>query len=206
LSALCVFDDRRCTGSSAGLAEAQDHTAVKPLTASLVESLIKARPAYSGLDCNYDRWLERVEGGRYTIGQVHLNDRHGRQCIDQLKAAGLLSVGECDKHLGRPPQCYTREVSARGIAVIKDEKLSFPCGKAIFGKVISVEMLDGGRAASVKYSATYEYPMRRQLNRCNIVLNDPRSVETPDFEEMSLKEESVERTFRVGGDGGWYVE
>ena len=124
--------------------------------------------------------------------QHSLEDRDTRLCVDQLKAAGLLSVGACLNESGN--QCFERYISPRGNAEMHYGYLSFPCGKANFGEVISIRTLEEGRAASVKYSYSNEFSGLARLSKCNISSDGPPGMAT------------VERMFVLDDAGVWMIQ
>jgi hypothetical protein len=124
--------------------------------------------------------------------QSSLDDRDTRLCVDQLKAAGLLSIGACQHESGS--ECFKRYISPRGKAEMHDGYLSFPCGKVNFGEVISIRTLEGGRSASVKYSYLNEFSGLARLSQCNIITDGSSGMET------------VERMFVLDDAGVWMIQ
>lgn len=197
LSAMCVFDDRRCgeSASQAGSSAASVDSALTRLTAADAARMLQALVGYSddGLVCTYDQSvISASDGGRWKMLQYTLNDRDTRLCIDQLKDAGLLSVGGCQREMGK--QCFERYVSPRGKAKIDNGVLSFPCGKYNFGEVLSIRTLPSGRAASVKYTYSSNHVGVSGLNQCNINSGEPAGMQTK------------ERMFILDDAGVWMIQ
>jgi hypothetical protein len=196
LSALCVFDDRRC-GESASQASSpvgRVESGLPKLTAAIAARIIQTRRGYSdgGLVCGYQNTISASDGGKWTMYQSSLDDRDTRLCVDQLKAAGLLSIGACQHESGS--ECFKRYISPRGKAEMHDGYLSFPCGKVNFGEVISIRTLEGGRSASVKYSYLNEFSGLARLSQCNIITDGSSGMET------------VERMFVLDDAGVWMIQ
>ena len=204
LSAMCVFDDRKCgdVESRRGSLESSRGSSAPRLTPEIAVELITRRPGYSdgGLTCFYDQRANMQDGGRWTMQQSTLDDQDTRSCVNQLKSGGLLRVGQCYKDYGPGMAelgCFYREVSAAGEAKFEPDSgyLSFPCGKVVFGEIVSIRTLEGGRAATVRYTASIEYAGLSQYSDCTIKSdNGAAGVST------------VERTFVLDDAGVWLIQ
>ena len=204
LSAMCVFDDRKCgdVESRRGSLESSRGSAAPRLTPEIAGELIKKRSGYSdgGLICFYDKMARMQDGGRWTMDQSKLDDQDTRSCVNQLKSGGLLRVGQCYKDYGRGMEtlgCSEREVSAAGKAKFEPDSgyLSFPCGKVVFGEIVSIRTLEGGRAATVRYTASNQFAGLSQYSDCTIKSDfGPAGVST------------IERTFVLDDAGVWLIQ
>jgi hypothetical protein len=120
----------------------------KKLATEDAEKLLRARDgAQHDIMCSYQ--FDKVA----TVPTFFVNSEKGK-CFDKLKAAGLATFGqwlEADDKRSHP---WEFVVAATPSAKMAGTRLTFPCGVAKFGAVVSVTA--GKDGAHIKYSELVE--------------------------------------------------